>query len=324
VFVHVDYRKGQYLKVLLDEVFREHNFRNEIILPGRASKNLQQQFSEITRLNVRHDNLFWYAASPSSKVAPLWVEKHSKGNPEGHCTIFGARPTGQPCGIASSVPRRRKVSGCGRRAAKRAVANHVRFLEEAGGRTLAEYWRDTGGKLEYIRRSPDDGKPQYWRAPADEQIADTVWTGTPVYSNSTQYPTEKNEKLLSRIIEFATQPGDLVLDAFVGSGTTCAVAEKLGRRWIGIDCGKLAIYTIQKRMLNLRAEIGNTGKPLQPKPFTLFNAVCTISPRYGNCRGNRGASSRCNCFSAVTSRIKSAGSNWTVISRARASWSSIT
>lgn len=77
---------------------------------------------------------------------------------------------------------------------------------------------------------------------------------------------------MSQVIEFLTKLGDVVLDAFVGSGTTCAVAEKLGRRWIGIDCGKLAIYTMQKRMLNLRKEIGNTGPQLEPKPFTLYNA----------------------------------------------------
>src|SRR5262249_17757334 len=66
--------------------------------------------------------------------------------------------------------------------------------------------------------------------------------------------------------------GDIVLDAFAGSGTTCAVAEKLGRRWIAIDCGKLSVYTIQKRMLTLKDGIGNTGEPLKPKPFTLYNA----------------------------------------------------
>jgi hypothetical protein len=66
--------------------------------------------------------------------------------------------------------------------------------------------------------------------------------------------------------------GDIVLDAFAGSGTTCAVAEKLGRRWIGIDCGKLAIYTVQKRMLNLRKEIGNKGAALKAHPFSLYNA----------------------------------------------------
>lgn len=273
VFVHADYRKGQYIKALLDEIFGEHNFRNEIILPGRASKNLQQQFRQISRLNVRHDNLFWYSATSGSKVSPLWVEKHNKGNPEGHWhhfwstadrhtmryKLFGHKPkTGQ--WVWEEVR------------AKEAVANHERFLQEAGGRTLAEYWRDTGRALEFIRRGPDDGKPQYWRAPAEDRIADTVWSGIPVYSNSTKYPTEKNEKLLAQVVEFVTNPGDLVLDAFAGGGTTCAIAEKLGRRWIGIDCGKLAIYTMQKRLLNLRKEIGNTGPKLECKPFTLYNA----------------------------------------------------
>lgn len=62
------------------------------------------------------------------------------------------------------------------------------------------------------------------------------------------------------------------MDTFAGSGTTLAVAEKLKRRWIGIDCGKLAIYTMQKRMLNLHKEIGNKGPKLEAKPFTLYNA----------------------------------------------------
>jgi site-specific DNA-methyltransferase (adenine-specific) len=78
--------------------------------------------------------------------------------------------------------------------------------------------------------------------------------------------------LLNHIIELASSEGDLILDAFAGSGTTCAVAEKLGRRWIGIDCGKFTIYTMQKRMLNLREEIGNKGPRLEAKPFTLYNA----------------------------------------------------
>lgn len=88
----------------------------------------------------------------------------------------------------------------------------------------------------------------------------------------TGFPTQKNENLLERIIRCSSNEGDIVLDAFAGSGTTLAVAEKLGRRWIGIDCGKLAIYTMQKRLLNLKSEIGNKGKPLKPKPFTLYNA----------------------------------------------------
>lgn len=88
----------------------------------------------------------------------------------------------------------------------------------------------------------------------------------------TGFPTQKNENLLARIIAASSNPGDIVLDAFCGSGTTCAVAEKMGRRWIGIDSGKLAVYQTQKRLLNLRAEIGNTGQQLAPASFTVYNA----------------------------------------------------
>jgi len=86
------------------------------------------------------------------------------------------------------------------------------------------------------------------------------------------YPTQKPETLLERIIRASSNEGDIVLDAFAGSGTTGAVAEKLGRKWIMIDSSKLAIYTMQKRMLNLKAEIGNKGRSLNPKPFVLYNA----------------------------------------------------
>lgn len=273
IFVHVDYRKGHYVKVILDEIFGEDNFRNEIILPGRASKNLQQQFKQIARLNVRHDNLFWYSATKESKVSPLWIEKHNKGNPEGHWHHFWS--------TADRPTMRYKLFGIKpetgqwtweKARALRAVENHNRFQIEGGGRTLAEYWRDTGCALEFVRKNPEDGSPQYWRAPAEDRLADTVWSGVPIYSNSTKYPTEKNEHLLAQIIDFVTAPDDIVMDGFAGSGTSLAVAEKLSRRWIGIDCGKLSIYTIQKRMLNLRKEIGNKGDKLESKPFTLYNA----------------------------------------------------
>jgi site-specific DNA-methyltransferase (adenine-specific)/adenine-specific DNA-methyltransferase len=86
------------------------------------------------------------------------------------------------------------------------------------------------------------------------------------------FPTEKPEVLLERIINASSEPDDIILDVFAGSGTTGVVAEKLKRRWIMIDCGKLAIYTMQKRLLNLRKEIGNRGESLKVKPFTLYNA----------------------------------------------------
>jgi len=100
----------------------------------------------------------------------------------------------------------------------------------------------------------------------------SVWFDIPAYSFTTGFPTEKNEQLLERIIKASSNEGDIVLDAFAGSGTTGAVAEKLNRKWIMIDSSKFAIYTMIKRMLNLKEKIGNKGKPLKPKPFAVYNA----------------------------------------------------
>jgi DNA methylase len=123
--------------------------------------------------------------------------------------------------------------------------------------------------MAYIRRYLDESKgvpiQDWW-----DDIA--MLRGIHQNGKGASYPTQKPEPLLERIIRTSSNSGDLVLDAFAGSGTTCAVAEKLGRRWIGIDCGKLAIYTMQKRLLNLHKEIGNKGPKLEPKPFTLYNA----------------------------------------------------
>jgi len=128
------------------------------------------------------------------------------------------------------------------------------------------------GKRVWLR---DKKGNRLYQESRDTRPVGDVWTIpiiNPVASERLGFPTQKPEALAERVINMASRAGDIVMDAFAGSGTTCAVAEKLGRRWIGIDCGKLAIYTMQKRMLNLRREIGNKGPKLEPKPFTLYNA----------------------------------------------------
>ena len=297
IFVHLDQRMSHFIRVVMAEVFGEDNFRNEIILPGRASKNLQQQFDEVTRLNVRHDNLLWYSASRSTKLPPLWMEKRNKGNPEGHWHHFWStanRPT-MRYELFGVTPESGQWTWEKKRAGM-AVENYDRFLEEAGGRTLAEYWRDTACKLEFIRRDREEGKPMYWRAPAETRVADTVWAGAPVYSNTMSYPTEKNERLLAEIIEFASSSGDLVMDIFAGSGTTAAVAEKLGRRWIMCDFGKHAIYVMQKRMcmISESQKLGNQGKKKEkygepPEPFCVVSVGAFDFQKIMNLRKNRDA-----------------------------------
>ena len=89
---------------------------------------------------------------------------------------------------------------------------------------------------------------------------------TPSQRRRLDYPTQKPEQLVERIIRASSNEGDIVLDCFAGSGTTAAVAEKLGRRWIAMDCGKLAIYTTQKRLFSLTTTIGAAKKDDRTEP----------------------------------------------------------
>jgi DNA modification methylase len=102
----------------------------------------------------------------------------------------------------------------------------------------------------------------------DGKLVGSVWTdissmaaNSPILNESVGYPTQKPEKLLSRVIKASSNPGDLVADFFCGSGTTLAVAEKLDRRWLGVDLGRFAIHTTRKRLLEIDG----------CKPFEILN-----------------------------------------------------
>ena len=83
------------------------------------------------------------------------------------------------------------------------------------------------------------------------------------------YPTQKPEKLLDRIIKASSNEGDLVADFFCGSGTTAAVAEKLGRKWIACDLGRFAIHTTRKRLIGVQRELQKNGKNF--RAFEILN-----------------------------------------------------
>jgi site-specific DNA-methyltransferase (adenine-specific)/adenine-specific DNA-methyltransferase len=102
-----------------------------------------------------------------------------------------------------------------------------------------------------------------------------IWTDIkPMHNLSSErvgYPTQKPLELLERIIRASTDEGDLVLDCFAGSGTAAVAAERLGRRWIANDAGKLAIYLTQRRLLATSAS-DNRKSPSSPRPFDLCTA----------------------------------------------------
>jgi len=127
-----------------------------------------------------------------------------------------------------------------------------------------------------LRVNPKTGKLQYWIEPKLKSNLDSNWTDIPGYTFTTGYPTENSEQLLERIIKVATKEEDIVMDFFGGSGTTAAVAEKLNRKWITCDIGKLSFYTMQKRLLNIESSksIENRNKKYG-KPSKSFVSVNT-------------------------------------------------
>ncbi len=137
-----------------------------------------------------------------------------------------------------------------------------------------------------MRGRDDDGEVIWEKQYLDESKgvpASTVWTDLKQvyadpraykanqgdYSEIQDYPTQKPEKLIERIITASTKEGDLVADFFVGSGTTIATAEKMGRRWIGSDIGKFGIHTSRKRMIGVQRELKKAGKDF--RAFEILN-----------------------------------------------------
>jgi len=225
IYIHLDWKKGHYIKAILDEIFGEYNFVNEIIWHYRRWSAPSNNFQNM------HDTIFFYSKTNSNRLfnkpyipaTKIHQRKYDKGWDQNVVPIKGER---KPQLI---VYDNEKVE----RAIKSGRLNKDKFARIIYKEDLRVLASDVFQDVDYINSQ------------AFERI---------------DYPTQKPEKLLERIIKASSNENDIVIDAFAGSGTTLAVAEKLNRRWIGMDCGKLAIYTIQKRMLNLTAQIGSLKK----------------------------------------------------------------
>ena len=264
IWVHLDTRKGHYAKALLDEIFSEHNFVDEVIWQRSDAHSDTSQGAK--HFGAIHDNLFFYKMGNelvwNAYFTPLpesTVKKWYKHIESETGRYYNRADMTGPGGVAKGNP---VYEWNGITRAWRYSKARMAELEREG----KIVYSNTG--MPYQKRYLDESKGI---SPQD------IWDDIPMLRGFSSveklgYPTQKPEALLERIVKLNSNEGDIVLDAFAGSGTTCAVAEKLGRRWIGIDCGKLAIYTIQKRLLSLKEGIGQKGKPLAPKPFTLYNA----------------------------------------------------
>ncbi|MFO0393266.1 MAG: DNA-methyltransferase, partial [Planctomycetota bacterium] len=127
-----------------------------------------------------------------------------------------------------------------------------------------------------------DGAPRLaglkvYLSESDSPPVQDVWTDiglAPTSAERLGYPTQKPISLLERVISASSPPGGLVLDAFVGSGTTCEAAERLGRRWIGIDNGKFAVHLARKRLIQLH------GVSRPPEKAQFDYVECSSCNRY--------------------------------------------
>ncbi|MEW6533118.1 MAG: site-specific DNA-methyltransferase [Thermodesulfobacteriota bacterium] len=119
--------------------------------------------------------------------------------------------------------------------------------------------KKVNGKKVYVK--DEQGRGLY--VVREERTADNVWRFPLLHAQPEilGYPTQKPEQLIQRIILTASNPGDLIADFFCGSGTTLAVAEKLGRKWIGCDVGRLAIHTTRKRLIGVCRELKAKNRP---------------------------------------------------------------
>ncbi|MDL1912887.1 site-specific DNA-methyltransferase, partial [Chloroflexi bacterium CFX6] len=139
---------------------------------------------------------------------------------------------------------------------------------------LKRWKKDANGRLYRDDVNPTKGGSRViYLDEIEGDIVDTVWDDVspvnPVAVERVDYPTQKPEGLIERIIESSSNENDIVADFFCGSGTTLAVAEKLNRKWIGSDLGKFAIHTTRKRLIGVQRELKKEGKDF--RAFEILN-----------------------------------------------------
>ncbi|MDP1558008.1 MAG: site-specific DNA-methyltransferase [Nitrosomonas sp.] len=254
IYVHCDWRVNSHIRLVADEIFGSSNFRGNIAWKRTSAHSDSKFFPYI------HDTILFYVKSDQAsfyrQYEPLddkYVDsKYRHRNAEGrlyrkdNLTATGLSGGGYdydwngvrktwrcPIETMSNHEKQGRLSYT-----KNGVAEYVRYLDESNGRIVGDLWGDI--------------------SPVNSQASDRL-----------NYPTQKPEALLERIIKASSNEGDLIADFFCGSGTTAAVAEKLGRKWIATDLGKFAIHTTRKRLIGVQRQLKANEKDY--RAFEILN-----------------------------------------------------
>lgn len=236
-FLHCDWNKGHYLKLICDEIFGQDNFKNHIVWKRSTPRgNSSTRLPEITDFilfysktnNYTWNNLF-------TPYRQEYIDKYYNQI----CEITGRRF--QPTSLLGHAGVNPVRSWKGISKPWRYALENLDRLDEEG----KIYWPEKGG-VPRLKRYLDEQKGLPLQS---------LWEDIPPVNSQadedTQYPTQKPEKLLERIIDLTTNPGDIVLDCFMGSGTLQVVATQKNRRFIGADINLGSVQTATKRLLEL-------------------------------------------------------------------------
>lgn len=218
IYVHCDWHAGHYLKIILDDIFGKNNFRNDIRWkrqPVRGAKATGKQYarnSESLLFYSKTNEYIWNNAY--KEYDPNFIKE--KFRPDANGRLFRDSDLGD-----YSEESIRNFEAQGRiYLTKNGKKRLIRYLDEEKGEAVGDLWYDISEV----------------NSQADERV---------------NYATQKPEKLLERIIKASSNEGAIVADFFGGSGTTAAVAEKLGRRWITSDLGKPSCMIMRKRLIDI-------------------------------------------------------------------------
>jgi len=245
IFVHLDYKKLHYVKLVLDEVFGENNFKNEIIWKRKGGSA-----NPTNRLGVVTDSILWYSKTENATLVPQFTlesDEAKKYVEERFNSVDskGRRFLKSP--IVSPNPRENLTYEYKGYTPPKNGWSISRSIMEKWDKEDRLYFPPAGAGDRIYRKIFLD---EYQGQPV-QNLWNDIFVINPMALERVDYPTQKPEQLIERIINLTTQKGDIVMDFFAGSGTTASVAEKMGRKWIVCDIGKLSFYTIQKRLLTI-------------------------------------------------------------------------
>jgi adenine-specific DNA-methyltransferase len=275
VYVHCDGRVNSHIRLVMDELFGADGYANEVTWKRTGARSGSAQYNIIADriLFYKRGEPTWnvqYTPYTDKYVEDFFRYVDEKGS-RYRLTILTAPGVRQ--GSSGMAWRGYNPTTRGRHWA---IPKYIRPQLSDPNTTDSQAALE---ELEKIGRifwpKKDGGGPsfkQYQHEMEGVELQD-IWTDIgPVSSQANErlnYDTQKPEALLERIVAASTLPGDMVADFFCGSGTTLAVAEKMGRKWIGADLGRFAIHTSRKRLIAVQRELKATAKPY--RSFEILN-----------------------------------------------------